>query len=703
MKRMVWLVAALWFESCLLTPAVAGPPMFNGPKLNEIPARMQELITLQEISGAVVAIATGDGSFQHVEAYGQADLAAGRRMQRDSIFRIASMTKPITATALMQLVAAGKVNVDDPVARFLPAFAQQTVQDGDQTRPLSQPITIRQILTHTAGLANPRGPQTDGKTLAEIVDYIAAQPLAFEPGTKWQYSSGATVAGRIVEVVSGQPFDQYLKAHLFDPLKMTDTAFRLTPEQAARVAATYKPGPTIATLELAETPDPTADRTPNPSGGLYSTAADMVRFYRAILHDGELDGVRILPAEQVREMLTPQTPGLVTGFTPGNAWGLGWCVVEQPQGVTRLHLPGTYGHGGAWGTQGWVDPQRGLVVVLMIQRQNFGNSDGSNVRDAFTEAALTAYLGTESETAKLTKVGGQFLCVELTQGEAKAVLSPIGGRVLEFTAHGHNAMYLDPAEREADGNKTPPMTAGRFDFGPELTTPSHPKIWSGRWSTEITGPHSARMVSPQDDASGVQLIRDFTLTAGVGGPLLSCRQTICNVSNQPREYCHWGRSFSPGGGIALVPLAGTSRFPSKYAMYEDSAIINVRNTDDKIRERDGFLEILAPPRKPKLGFDSFAGWLGYLHPTGMLFVKRFATYPDRVYNEAAGLTLSVWYPEGPRIELEPIGPRERLQPGEVASFTEEWHLLQHPFPKAGEQIDLAKLREQVQRETGMVP
>ena len=136
-------------------------------------------------------------------------------------------------------------------------------------------------------------------------------------------------------------------------------------------------------------------------------------------------------------------------------------------------------------------------------------------------------------------------------------------------------------------------------------------------------------------------------------------------------------------------------------MYEEGAIINVRNKDDKIRERDGFLEILAPPRKPKLGFDSTAGWLGYLMPDNMLFVKRFKTFPDRVYNEAAGLTLSVWYPTGPRIELEPIGPRERLQPGESATFTEDWWLLPFPFPQVGQQVDLKALESLVKTQTSL--
>ena len=227
----------------------------------------------------------------------------------------------------------------------------------------------------------------------------------------------------------------------------------------------------------------------------------------------------------------------------------------------------------------------------------------------------------------------------------------------------------------------------------------HPKAWSGEWTAEITKTNSVKLTSPRDDA-GIQLVREFRLVPHGKFVGLSCKQTMTNVSKETREVCHWGRSFSPGGGICVIPLGDRpSRFPSKYAMYEDGAIINVKATDDNIRERDGFLEILAPPRKPKLGFDTYAGWLAYVMPNDTLFVKRFPTYPDRVYNEAAGLTLSVWYPTGPRIELEPIGPRERLKPGESASFTEDWWLLSHPFPKKGQQLDLKALAEQVAKQT----
>ena len=306
-------------------------------------------------------------------------------------------------------------------------------------------------------------------------------------------------------------------------------------------------------------------------------------------------------------------------------------------------------------------------------------------------------------SAQVVKHFNYTQAIALKRGTAHAILCPeAGGRVLDFSVDGKGAMYLDEQEKEWQPGKAGASSAGRFDYGPELVTTPHQKLWSGDWTGEIVGPCAAKLTSPRDEVAGIQLVREFSLTAEalvdgkILAPSLICKQTILNISNKVQEVCHWGRSFSPGGGICLVPLGDRpSRFPSKYAMYEDGAIINVRNKDDLIRERDGFLEILAPPRKPKLGFDSYAGWLGYLMPNDTLFVKRFATHPDRVYSEAAGLTLSVWYPTGPRIELEPIGPRERLKPGESASFTEEWFLTTHPFPKDGQQVDLKQFQARV--------
>lgn len=312
-------------------------------------------------------------------------------------------------------------------------------------------------------------------------------------------------------------------------------------------------------------------------------------------------------------------------------------------------------------------------------------------------ALANAQSADDQPVARVTDSHGYAKAIELKRGDARVVLCPeAGGRVLEFSRSGKDALWFDPEEAKREPGQAAPSSAGRFDIGPELTTPAHPKLWSGEWTGEISGECSASLTSQRDAATGVQLIRDFELTVREGVPRLACEQTIVNISGESREYCHWGRSFSPGGGICLIPLAGKSRLPSKYAMYEDSAVINVKPEDAKIRERDGFLEILAPPRKPKLGFDSQAGWLAYVMPNNLLFVKRFTVHPDRVYGEAAGLTISVWYPPGARIELEPIGPRERLAPGEKASFTEKWLLLEHPYPKPGQQFDLAKLRQQVE-------
>ncbi|HEX3147388.1 MAG TPA: hypothetical protein VHR66_04850 [Gemmataceae bacterium] len=313
--------------------------------------------------------------------------------------------------------------------------------------------------------------------------------------------------------------------------------------------------------------------------------------------------------------------------------------------------------------------------------------------------AIGPALGDEP-TAREVAFHGYTKAIELKLGNTRAVLCPqVGGRVLEFSVNGVDAMYFEEAEKKWRPGKPAFSSAGRFDYGPELTVIPHPKAWSGEWTAEITKTNSVKLTGPPEDA-GIQLVREFRLVPHDTFVGLSCMQTMINVAKETREVCHWGRSFSPGGGICVIPLGDRpSRFPSKFAMYEDSAIINVKATDPQIRERDGFLEILAPPRKPKLGFETFSGWLAYALPNNTLFVKRFPTFPDRVYNEAAGLTLSVWYPTGPRIELEPIGPRERLKPGESASFTEDWWLLSHPFPKDGQQLDLKALAAQVAKET----
>lgn len=693
--------------------ALATDRIFDAEHLDGITGRMQALIDDGKIAGAVTLVATPD-DVVHLEATGHADIATDRKMQKDTIFRIASMTKTITSAALMLLVEQGKLDPLDPVSKYIPAFKDQQIKG----RPDLADITVAEIMTHTAGLNRPSRQERGSLTLEEHAALVASRPLEFVPGSRWQYSSGITVAGRLIEVASGQKYETFLEEHIFKPLGMADTTFRLSSAQAVRLATTYVPGGEPKSLAAVDIPDPTVQRPPNPSGGLYSTASDMARFYQAVLRDAKTPGGerRLLKHETAKQMLTPLTGDLTVGFTPGNQWALGWCVVRHPQGVTRLLSPGTFGHGGAYGTQAWVDPQREMILVLMIQRQKFGNADGSDVRDEFTETAIKSHRGTPSTHAGFTRYHNYTEAVELKRGKVRAVLCPqAGGRVLEFSYEGRNAMWLDDGEKDWQPGKKVPMSAGRFDIGPELVTPPRPKLWSGEWTAEITGPYSARLISERDWSVGVQLIRDFSLEKNPNEDVhpywLKCTQTIINISNETREFCHWGRSFSPGGGTCFIPLEGRSRFPGKYAMYEDRGVINVNNKDDNIRQRGGFLEIKAPPRKPKLGFDSQAGCIAYLTPSRLAFIKRFRTYPDRPYNEAAGLTLSVWYPKAEvrtsagqsrvssRIELEPIGPAERLGPGESAQFTEDWWVLPYAFPGINHPVDTTQIRSLIDRYT----
>nr|MCU0873829.1 beta-lactamase family protein [Pirellulaceae bacterium] len=340
-----------------------------------------------QIAGAVTLVAYR-GQVIHLEAVGSADLENDRPMRRDTMFCIASMTKPVTATAVMILQDEGKLAIDDPVSKFIPAFEAVALRDG---KP-KQPVTLRHCLTHTAGLA---GSQQNEGSLKDTVERLAGRLLDFEPGTKWQYSPGLSVCGRVVEVVSGKPFDEFLAERIFRPLSMSDTTFHPTAAQQPRLAVLYQPGEGGDSLARAThwLVDVSPDKSPNPSGGLFSTASDMARFYQMILSGGELDGRRIVSAAAVREMTKIQTADLTTGFTDGNAWGLGWCLVRQPQGVTARLSPGTFGHGGAFGTQGWVDPQRQMIFVLMIQRTGFGNSDGADIRRVFQELAVKATEG----------------------------------------------------------------------------------------------------------------------------------------------------------------------------------------------------------------------------------------------------------------------------------------------------------------------
>ena len=394
LHRSILLLAVL-----VTAAASAAPAGFDAAKLKDIPKRMQALVDDGTISGAVTLVAR-HGQVGSVDAVGLADIAGKQPMRTDHLFWIASMTKPITGLAVMLLQDEGRLNVEDPVEKYLPEFKAQWLVKEKSAAALAlvrpeRPITIRDLLTHTSGLGDVPSPRTDC-SLAELVMAYSQAPLQFPPGSKWAYSNpGINTLGRIVEVVSGQGFAEFLQQRFFTPLGMKDTTFWPTEEQAKRVAKSYKPakeGKALEELEVFYTKGGLTNRkrTPFPAGGLYSTAGDIGKLYLMTLNGGSFAGKQIISKESLALATRTQTGDLKTGFVDGMSWGFGFQVVKEPLGVTAMLSPGTYGHGGAYATQSWADPKRGLVFVLMIQRSGFPNGDSSPVRKAFQEAAVAA-------------------------------------------------------------------------------------------------------------------------------------------------------------------------------------------------------------------------------------------------------------------------------------------------------------------------
>jgi CubicO group peptidase (beta-lactamase class C family) len=371
------------------------------PAVPAISDQLRQAIAGKEIAGAVTLVATPD-RILHLDATGNAALGPDEPMRTDAIFWIASMSKPVLGTLLLMLQDEGLLSVDDPVEKYLPEFKNLKTADGKPAR-----VTIRHLLTHTSGMGEITGEQARKcKTLADVIPLYVAQPVRFTPGSKWAYcQSGINTGGRIAEVVTGEPLEKLLKRKLFDPLGMKDTTFYITEKQLPRLAKSHRrtaKGDLEATaISFLHGKSPTStDRFPAPNGGLFSTAPDYARFCQMILRGGELDGKRFLKPQTVKLMTTIQTVGLRTGFTPGNGWGLGWCVVREPQGITAMLSPGTFGHGGAYGTQAWIDPETKRVYILMVQRANFPNSDASEVRRGFQQMAATLLSGERAHDAK---------------------------------------------------------------------------------------------------------------------------------------------------------------------------------------------------------------------------------------------------------------------------------------------------------------
>jgi CubicO group peptidase (beta-lactamase class C family) len=371
-----------------VTAVRPAPPKTSAAGPSEsIAAALQPFVDRHELAGAVTLVADKEKVLS-LEAVGFADVAGRRPMRSDALFWIASQSKPITAAALMMLVDEGKVRLDDPVERYLPEFKGQWLAvEHDQSHVLlrrpHKPMTVRQILSHTSGLpfkSAMEEPTLDLLPLCDAVRSYAMTPLQFEPGSRWQYSNaGINSAGRVIEVVSGLPYEEFLQRRLLGPLGMKDTTFWPDEAQLRRLAKSYRPGPNKTDLvetTITQLRYPLNDRKrqPVPAGGLFSTAVDVGRFCRMVLGGGVFGGKRYLSEAAVRQMTSKQTPDALR-----EGYGLGWGTGG-----------GTFGHGGAYATNMTIDPAHGLVLVFLVQHAGFPGGGGKS-HEAFQRAARQLY------------------------------------------------------------------------------------------------------------------------------------------------------------------------------------------------------------------------------------------------------------------------------------------------------------------------
>jgi len=349
-----------------------------------ITTALQPFVDRKVLAGAVTLTVNKDAVLG-TQTVGYMDVEAKKAMPADALVWIASMSKPITSTALMMLVDEGKVKLDDPVEKFIPEFkGMGWVEKGSTEKKVAPPITIRQILSHTSGLpfkSAVEAPTLDALPLKDTVLSYTKEALIYEPSTKYVYSNeGINTAGRIIEIVSGMPYEEFLNKRLFEPLGMKDTTFWPNDEQMTRLAKSYKPNAAKDGLEVVgiwalQTPyTDKAKRFPMPGGGLFSTAQDLGKFCRMILNGGTLDGKKYITPESIAEMGKRQTPE-----TLKDSYGLGWSSSKD-----------SFGHGGAFATNMTIDTKRGLAYIYLVQHNGFPG-DGGKANDVYKNAAIALY------------------------------------------------------------------------------------------------------------------------------------------------------------------------------------------------------------------------------------------------------------------------------------------------------------------------
>ncbi len=392
----------------LAKPESAG---FSAERLGRIDQAIQRRIDAGELAGAVTAVSRG-GKVVHFRTHGLMDLEAKKPMAADALFRIASMTKPVIAVAILMLAEEGKLRLSDPVSRYVPEFNKLKVavrtgpaEDGGSnsgpitftTEPAAREITLRDLLTHTSGLASgplgsqqlAKSPRAPKEILADYVPRLAQIPLDFQPGTRWGYSpsAGFDVLGRVIEIASGATLEQFLQQHVFAPLGMRDTFFGSGPDAASRVAAVYEQkGRALLRQPVTDPRFLPGNGYYSGAGGLTSTAEDYLRFGQMLAARGEWHGRHLLAPASVDLLRAAHIPDTLPGRTPGTGYGLGVRVIGDRGAASTMLANGSYGWGGARGTLFWVDPDKQLVGLLMIQLQ----SNYADIRSDFETTVMQA-------------------------------------------------------------------------------------------------------------------------------------------------------------------------------------------------------------------------------------------------------------------------------------------------------------------------
>ncbi len=370
----------------------------SSERLARVNAWAQRLVDDGKLPGMTTMVMR-HGKLVHFNICGLADIKRETRLAPDTIFRFYSMTKPLTSTAIMKLYEEGHFQLDDPITRYLPCFKDMRVAVGGmrgklETVPAERDITFRDLLSHTSGLtygfmeATPvdgqyrdRGVdfQTSDKTLAEVVEIAADIPLIAQPGAEWNYSISTDVLGHLVAVISGKPFDQFLRERVTGPLGMVDTEFHVPPDKLSRFAANYtcKPdGRLLLIDDPQKSPFATQRKICSGGGGLLSTATDYMRFCRMMLNKGTLDGVRLLGRKTVELMTSNHLRGDMAAMGQprfsessyhGIGFGLGFSVMLDPAEAQILGTPGEYAWGGAASTAFWIDPAEDMAVIMLTQ------------------------------------------------------------------------------------------------------------------------------------------------------------------------------------------------------------------------------------------------------------------------------------------------------------------------------------------------